>query len=134
MTHSPKAATELEVDPKDSAPPKRRMTRAEGLLWVEIRNCQVEDCKFRRQYEVESLVLDFYCPNLKLAIEVDGGKPTSVKSDSANRQVAVEAAGITLLKFSPQAIYEGLPQVVESIGQTIQQLRTKRSAAVSQSS
>jgi very-short-patch-repair endonuclease len=124
MTHSPKAATELEADPTDSAQPKRRMTRAEGLLWVEIRNRQVESCKFRRQYEVESLVLDFYCPNLKLAIVVEGSEPTSANQHPSAQQVA--AAGITLLKFSPQAIYEGLPQVVESIAQTIRQLRTNR--------
>lgn len=129
MTYSPRAATELDAEPAESALPQRRMTRAEGLLWVEIRNCRIEGCKFRRHYEVESLVLDFYSPELKLAIEVEGREPTLANLDWANRQAAVAAAGITLLKFSPQAIYEGLPQVVESIAQTVQQLRTQREEA-----
>lgn len=130
MTYSPKAAADLKAVPTKSALPRRRMTRAEGLLWVEIRNCQVENCKFRRQYEVESQVLDFYSPELKLAIEVEGSESTPTQQPPSARQAA--AAGITLLQFSPQAIYEGLPQVVESIAQTIQQLRIKRAATISQ--
>ena len=56
---------------------KRRRLRcesplAEQRLWLRLRNRQLMGYRFRRQYGVGPYVLDFYCPKLKLAIEVDG--------------------------------------------------------------
>jgi len=48
------------------------MTKAETLLWIELKGKNIEGLKFRRQYSIEAYVVDFYCPALKLAIEVDG--------------------------------------------------------------
>ena len=47
------------------------MTIAEIGLWMELKEKQL-GAKFRRQYSVGKFVLDFYCPDRKLAIEVDG--------------------------------------------------------------
>ena len=49
------------------------MTNAEKLLWSHLRNKQL-GVKFRRQFSVGEYITDFYCPNLKLAVEVDGGQ------------------------------------------------------------
>ncbi|MFA5070711.1 MAG: endonuclease domain-containing protein [Patescibacteria group bacterium] len=51
---------------------RHNMTEAEVFLWVRLKNRQVLGYKFRRQYSVGYFVIDFYCPKLKLAIEVDG--------------------------------------------------------------
>jgi very-short-patch-repair endonuclease len=56
---------------------KRRMLRgnmpqAEIILWSKLKNKGFKGYKFRRQYSVGKFVIDFYCPRLKLAIEVDG--------------------------------------------------------------
>ncbi len=48
------------------------MPVAERLLWSRLRGKLIAGYKFRRQYSVESFVIDFYCPQAKLAIEVDG--------------------------------------------------------------
>ena len=47
-------------------------TRGEIVLWLCLKGRQVRGCKFRRQCGIEMYIVDFYCPQLKLAIEVDG--------------------------------------------------------------
>jgi very-short-patch-repair endonuclease len=48
------------------------MPLAEIILWSRSKGRQLGGYKFRRQYSVEYFMIDFYCPELKLAIEVDG--------------------------------------------------------------
>ncbi len=48
------------------------MPEAEVILWSKLQSRQVDGLKFRRQYSVGRFVVDFYCSELKLAIEVDG--------------------------------------------------------------
>ena len=51
---------------------RSQMPPAEALLWQQIRGKQLLGYKFRRQYSVGRYVLDFYCPALRLGIELDG--------------------------------------------------------------
>ena len=48
------------------------MPLAERLLWSRLRNSQMSGNKFRRQYGIGPFIIDFFCPALKLAIEIDG--------------------------------------------------------------
>ena len=52
---------------------RRNPTNAEELVWRFLRNRQLMSLKFRRQYSVNKYVLDFYCSEIKFAIELDGG-------------------------------------------------------------
>jgi very-short-patch-repair endonuclease len=51
---------------------RREVPKAEEILWSKLRRRQMLGYKFRRQYSIEAFVVDFYCPVLRLAIEVDG--------------------------------------------------------------
>ena len=51
---------------------RNNATIAEKILWEELKGSKLLGYKFRRQYGVGPFVVDFYCPRLKLAIEVDG--------------------------------------------------------------
>src|SRR3954469_10158826 len=51
---------------------RRAMTLPEVLLWQALRGGQVGGLRFRRQHPIGHYVLDFYCPALRLAVEVDG--------------------------------------------------------------
>lgn len=51
---------------------RRVSTRAESVLWSYLRNKQFYGLKFRRQYSIGRYILDFYCPKLRLGIELDG--------------------------------------------------------------
>ena len=53
---------------------RKNQTDVERLLWKQIRNKNFFGLKFFRQYSVGAYIVDFYCPKLKLAIELDGGQ------------------------------------------------------------
>jgi very-short-patch-repair endonuclease len=51
---------------------RKNMTKAEFIMWQKLKGKQLEGYKFRSQYGVGQFVVDFYCTELKLAIEIDG--------------------------------------------------------------
>ena len=101
------------------------MTKAEALIWQKLRCKQIENCKFRNQYSVEQFVLDFYSPEIKLAIEIDG--ESHFQEGAAHydneRQIFIESAGIKFLRFTNNQVYENLNGVLEIIAQKIRELR-----------
>jgi len=51
---------------------RKEPTRAEDILWQNLRNRKLTRLKFRRQQHIEGFIVDFYCDQIKFAIEVDG--------------------------------------------------------------
>ena len=51
---------------------RNNSTPAECELWNYLKGRKISDLKFRRQHSIDNYILDFYCPQLKLAIELDG--------------------------------------------------------------
>lgn len=102
------------------------MTKAETLLWIELKGKAVDGYKFRRQYSVDAYVVDFYCPAVKLAIEVDGA--THITDEELEydrkRQNAIENIGITFLRFTNEEIYYDLYNVIEKIKHAANELKT----------
>jgi len=91
--------------------------KAERLLWWRFRGKQVDGLKFRRQYGVGNYVIDLYCPEAKLAVEVDGEShfdPVAEAND-ARRQEFIESFGIHVLRFTNPEVYEQLDAVVDEI-------------------
>jgi very-short-patch-repair endonuclease len=81
---------------------RNNMLKSEVVLWSKIKNRQIHGERFLRQYDVDQYVLDFYCPRLKLAIEVDGDSdfmPGSEGQDKA-RQEYIETLGIHFMRFT----------------------------------
>ena len=80
---------------------RRDQTDAERLLWRLLRNQRFCGLKFRRQHPIEPYVLDFYCHEERLGIELDGGQhaaPDTQHSDTA-RTAFLESKGITIVRF-----------------------------------
>lgn len=93
------------------------MTIAEKLLWERIRRRQIRNKRFLRQFSIGKYVLDFYCPELKLAIEVDGDVHHSneeMKYDK-NRKTEIEFFGIQFLRFDNKEIFTRLDKVIMKI-------------------
>jgi len=104
---------------------RRNITKAEAIIWQKLRCKQIENCKFRNQYSVEQFVLDFYSPEIKLAIEIDGEshfQEGAAQYDN-ERQIFIESAGINFLRFTNNQVYENLNGVLETIAQKIRELR-----------
>ncbi len=103
---------------------RHEMPRAEEVLWSKLRREQMMGCRFRRQYSVQSYVLDFYCPRARLAIEVDGDSHFQRGSSSkdAIRQGVIESFGIRFLRFRNIEIFEQLDVVLEAIRRELMQI------------
>ena len=80
---------------------RRNQSDAERALWAKVRNKQFFGMKFFRQYSIGPYILDFYCPTVKLAVELDGGQHN--QSDKRERDAArseyLKAQGIDVMRF-----------------------------------
>jgi very-short-patch-repair endonuclease len=96
---------------------RRNLPKAEVILWSRLKNKELDGYKFRRQYSVGRFVIDFYCPRLKLAIEVDGDSHFSQESEVCDRerQRFIESFKISFLRFTNKDIYENLDGVLATI-------------------
>jgi very-short-patch-repair endonuclease len=94
---------------------RNNMVKAEIVLWSKLKGHQLLGLKFRRQYSVDRYILDFYCPELKLGIELDGATHENSSGYDYQRQSYIENAGIKILRFNNQDIYHHLDLVLEAI-------------------
>jgi len=80
---------------------RRNQTDAERALWAKVRNKQFFGTKFFRQFSIGPYFLDFYCPTVKIAVELDGGQHN--RSDNREYDVAcseyLKAQGIDVMRF-----------------------------------
>ena len=81
--------------------------------------------RFLRQYGVDQYVLDFYCPELKLAIEVDGESHfmPGVEDQDKARQEHIEAYGIRFLRFTNPEVCDNLDGVCQDIYDKIEEIK-----------
>ncbi len=93
------------------------MTHAEVLLWNYIRRKQILNIRFRRQFSIEQFIVDFYAPQLMLAIEVDGLTHLTDKEIEYDnwRQNKLEKNGIKFLRFTNADVYDNIDGVVKTI-------------------
>src|SRR3989344_27305 len=89
----------------------------EALVWSVIQKRQLKGYKFRRQHGAGKYVIDFYCPKLKLAIEIDGQThlDQTARIYDQERQRYIESLGIKVLRFSNDEVYENLDEVIGEI-------------------
>jgi very-short-patch-repair endonuclease len=92
-------------------------TPAERKLWSILRQTQLEGTSFRRQHPAGPYILDFYCPSLALAIEVDGSQHGLVSRMAADRvrDDWLRERGITMLRFWNNEVSRNLHGVTEVI-------------------
>lgn len=96
---------------------RNNMPQPEVILWSKLKGKQLDGLKFRRQYGIESFVVDFYCPMVKLAIEIDGNSHFCENNQEKGkwRQKIIEKYGINFLRFTNNEINENLTGVLEEI-------------------
>jgi very-short-patch-repair endonuclease len=96
---------------------RRDSTLVERRLWHRLGNGQIDGHRFRRQHPVGPYVLDFYCPRLRPAIELDGGQhnfPGESERDK-RRELWLAARGITVLRFWNSDVIANIAGVLEKI-------------------
>jgi len=92
---------------------RRNMTDAEMVLWSRLKNRKIFKVRFRRQHPIDIFVLDFYCHEIKLAIEVDGGihLKSEIQEYDKGRSHEIEKFGIKILRFTNEQILNNLNEV-----------------------
>lgn len=83
---------------------RKEMTPAEEKLWSLLRDGQINGKKFRRQQIIDGYVVDFYCAQLNLAIEIDGEIHAFKKEYDEERQKHLESQGIKFLRYGNEQV------------------------------
>lgn len=95
------------------------MTDAEALLWRLLRDRRIEGAKFRRQHPMGRYILDFYCVEKKLCIELDGGQHSDAAGYDVQRDQWLSEQGIRVLRFWNNQMLKETESVMEMIYMTI---------------
>ncbi|MBS1519572.1 MAG: endonuclease domain-containing protein [Bacteroidetes bacterium] len=96
---------------------RKDMTFGEVLLWNQLKGDQLWGFDFDRQRCIDNYIVDFYCKDLKLAIEVDGishNNEEAFRKDEL-RQARLESFGITFLRLSEAEVKYDMENVIRAV-------------------
>lgn len=96
---------------------RKNLTSAEATLWKHLQRKQLSGRKFRRQHSIENFIVDFYCPQEQLIVELDGAYHLDFAQQNYDleRTIRLESLGFNIIRFENKLIFENLPFVLEEI-------------------
>ena len=96
---------------------RRQMTLPEVVLWQVLRGCQLEGLKFRRQHAFGPYILDFYCAEARLAVEVDGAfhYEEGAPEHDEERDAYCARYGIRTLRLPAQLVLKEMSVAADTI-------------------
>jgi very-short-patch-repair endonuclease len=100
---------------------RKNMTLAEKILWKKLRDRTIFDVKFRKQHPVWIFIVDFYCHEYKLVIEIDGDihNEDTTKEYDLGRSAELEKFGLKVIRFTNDQILFDMDFVMSEIHKTI---------------
>jgi very-short-patch-repair endonuclease len=98
---------------------RKSMTPAEQKLWQALRVSKLSGLKFRRQHPVGNFIVDFFCPEHKLVIELDGGVHDQQQNYDIARSEKLHSYGYRVIRFRNEEVLADLEAVLEQILQTV---------------
>ena len=103
-----------------------RETSAEHRLWLQIKNRQCADIKFRRQVPIGPFIADFLCADARLVIELDGESHEGKEEYDRERTKFLEAHGYRVLRFENREVFEDMEEVLGKILAHVQMWQRRR--------
>jgi very-short-patch-repair endonuclease len=100
---------------------RHKQTDAERLLWFRLRDRRLAGWKFKRQVPIDRFIVDFFCADAKLVLEIDGGQHDQQRAQDENRTAVLESMGYLVLRFWNNDVIQNLDGVLEEILATIDQ-------------
>ena len=94
---------------------RNNMTPAEATLWRTLKDRGAGGLKFRRQQSIGPFILDFYCPEYRLGIELDGTSHDYKYEYDETRTEYLHGQGIRILRFTTQQVFTSLEAVLAEI-------------------
>jgi very-short-patch-repair endonuclease len=103
---------------------RKNMTLSEILLWQQLKNKQLLGNDFHRQKPIDEYVVDYYCPKLKLVLEIDGDSHDGKEEADRIRQEKLESLGLTVLRYWDSDVKNNIDGIVEQFREWIEARRT----------
>ena len=100
-------------------------TAAEAVLWLLLKGKQLDGMRWRRQFGVGPYILDFYCPQLRLCIELDGAPHDTLHGsqyDCRREEWLQHTHGIRTLRFENKAVFVHQDAVIERIREVTKEI------------
>ncbi len=94
---------------------RNNSTLAEVLLWNELKRKQMKGYDFHRQKPIQQYIVDFFCPRLMLAIEIDGSSHFGRHAQDRRRQSKLEQKGVRFLRFDDFEVKANMRGVLKTI-------------------
>ncbi len=107
---------------------RKNIPKAEQMLWYRLKAKRFLNIKFRRQNSIGPYIADFYCAELKLAIEIDGDSHFSedgIKHDK-QRTGYLKSEGIDVIRFTNNDVYNNIENVLEDIKMFIENIEESK--------
>lgn len=100
---------------------RNNATKAEQFLWNFLKGRQIKNTKFRRQHSVGNYIVDFYCAEKKLAIEIDGSihDTKEVKINDKEKAETLNFYNIQILRFTNEDVFDNIVNVLNKIEESI---------------
>ncbi|PSB20357.1 endonuclease domain-containing protein [Phormidesmis priestleyi ULC007] len=99
---------------------RQNLTPAEERLWQALKNRQLNGWKFRVQHPIESFIVDFYCPQHRLVIELDGTIHDQQVEYDAARTEKLNHLGYRVIRFRNREVISDLRRVLQQITNAIE--------------
>src|SRR5207302_5472613 len=94
---------------------RHKQTDAERLLWFRLRDRRMAGWKFKRQVPIDRFIVDFFCADAKLILEIDGGQHDEQRARDADRTAVLESMGYLVLRFWNNDLIRNIDSVLEDI-------------------
>ena len=96
---------------------RNNSTKAEIILWLKLKGKQMYGYDFHRQKPLDQYIVDFFCNELMLAIEVDGysHELIEVHNNDIKKEMKLNKLGVTVLRFSDNQVLKDMTNVLRSI-------------------
>ena len=113
----------MKASPKTARHMRRNQTHAERTLWFRLRDRRLGGWKFRRQFPIDRFIVDFFCADAHLSIELDGGQHAVRSVADAQRTKILEAMGYLVLRYWNNDVMQNIDGVLEDIHATLERHR-----------
>jgi very-short-patch-repair endonuclease len=105
---------------------RNNSTNTEIILWKFLKGKLLRGCDFHRQKPIDEYIVDFFCPDLMLAIEIDGVSHIGNEEYDSERQSELEKLGVKFLRFKDEDVFYNCDFVVKQIEKWVDANKTRQ--------
>jgi very-short-patch-repair endonuclease len=98
---------------------RKAPTDSEEMIWEALRNRRFMGFKFRRQYIIQGYILDFFCSDINLAIEIDGSIHKKQKNDDNRREEIISQSRIVFYRIPSELVEQNLQGILSDLASFI---------------